>query len=217
MWPFLEGADGCGCGCQIVACPEGLPQKRVLPGAEPESFSHQLLSVEPQPEQEPQKPHLLEEQGENLGFRGTDAGALTYAVSVQRSFSGWGGRGLEWRPGQLPGWPGAGRQLRTASVRDVQKSLTKGFESFCSSFPPLPHRFCCPNAHVDRPLHFRTALLAVQPSISKPDFKLCFPGPLEHLFLLFLLPSLLSSLSPSCIKYIKEVKQAQGVPWGSGG
>uniref|UniRef100_A0A480YAN0 Zinc finger protein with KRAB and SCAN domains 5 isoform X1 n=2 Tax=Sus scrofa TaxID=9823 RepID=A0A480YAN0_PIG len=47
---------------QIVACPEGLPQKRVLPGAEPESFSHQLLSVEPQPEQEPQKPHLLEEQ-----------------------------------------------------------------------------------------------------------------------------------------------------------
>ncbi|XP_014652567.1 PREDICTED: zinc finger protein with KRAB and SCAN domains 5 isoform X3 [Ceratotherium simum simum] len=46
---------------QIVACPEVLPQKMVPPGAVQESFSHQLLSVDPQPEQEPQKPHLLEE------------------------------------------------------------------------------------------------------------------------------------------------------------
>ncbi|KAF5918224.1 hypothetical protein HPG69_002866, partial [Diceros bicornis minor] len=46
---------------KIVACPEVLPQKMVPPGAVQESFSHQLLSVDPQPEQEPQKPHLLEE------------------------------------------------------------------------------------------------------------------------------------------------------------
>ncbi|KAB1263718.1 Zinc finger protein with KRAB and SCAN domains 5 [Camelus dromedarius] len=46
---------------QIVAFPEGLPQKIEPPGARPESFSHQLLPVDPQPEQEPQKPHVLEE------------------------------------------------------------------------------------------------------------------------------------------------------------
>ncbi|XP_066238258.1 zinc finger protein with KRAB and SCAN domains 5 isoform X3 [Saccopteryx leptura] len=46
---------------QIVACPEALSQKMVPPGALQESFSHQLLSLDPQPEQEPQKPHLLEE------------------------------------------------------------------------------------------------------------------------------------------------------------
>ncbi|XP_036884054.1 zinc finger protein with KRAB and SCAN domains 5 isoform X2 [Sturnira hondurensis] len=45
---------------QIVACPEGLSQKMVQPGAMQESFSHQLLSLDPQPEQEPQKPHLEE-------------------------------------------------------------------------------------------------------------------------------------------------------------
>lgn len=50
---------------QIVACPEGLSQKMVQPGAMQESFSHQLLSLDPQPEQEPQKPHL-EENGEDL-------------------------------------------------------------------------------------------------------------------------------------------------------
>ncbi|KAM5228604.1 zinc finger protein with KRAB and SCAN domains 5 [Ctenodactylus gundi] len=46
---------------QIVACPEGLPQKMVPPGAVQEPFGHQFLSVDIQPEQEPQKPHLLEE------------------------------------------------------------------------------------------------------------------------------------------------------------
>ncbi|XP_032182544.1 zinc finger protein with KRAB and SCAN domains 5 isoform X1 [Mustela erminea] len=46
---------------QIVVCPEGLPQKMVPPGVVQESLSHQLLSVDPQSEQEPQKPHLLEE------------------------------------------------------------------------------------------------------------------------------------------------------------
>ncbi|XP_059934656.1 zinc finger protein with KRAB and SCAN domains 5 isoform X2 [Mesoplodon densirostris] len=46
---------------QIVACAEVLPPKVVPPGAGPESFSHQLLPVDPQPEHEPQRPHLLEE------------------------------------------------------------------------------------------------------------------------------------------------------------
>ncbi|KAM8777890.1 zinc finger protein with KRAB and SCAN domains 5 isoform 2-T2 [Rhynchonycteris naso] len=46
---------------QIVACPEVLSQKMVPPGAIQESVSHQLLSLDPQPEQEPQKPDLLEE------------------------------------------------------------------------------------------------------------------------------------------------------------
>ncbi|XP_058892753.1 zinc finger protein with KRAB and SCAN domains 5 isoform X1 [Kogia breviceps] len=46
---------------QIVARAEVLPPKVVPPGAGPESFSHQLLPVDPQPEQEPQRPHLLEE------------------------------------------------------------------------------------------------------------------------------------------------------------
>ncbi|CAK7303542.1 Zinc finger protein with KRAB and SCAN domains 5 [Vulpes lagopus] len=46
---------------QIVACPEVLPQKMVPPGVVQESLSHQLLSVEPQSEQEPQKPHILDE------------------------------------------------------------------------------------------------------------------------------------------------------------
>ncbi|XP_061258557.1 zinc finger protein with KRAB and SCAN domains 5 isoform X1 [Bos javanicus] len=46
---------------QIVACPEGLPPKSVPPGAGPESFSHQLLPVDPQAEHEPQEPRLLEE------------------------------------------------------------------------------------------------------------------------------------------------------------
>ncbi|XP_025841957.1 zinc finger protein with KRAB and SCAN domains 5 isoform X3 [Vulpes vulpes] len=46
---------------QIVVCPEVLPQKMVPPGVVQESLSHQLLSVEPQSEQEPQKPHILDE------------------------------------------------------------------------------------------------------------------------------------------------------------
>ncbi|XP_060505389.2 zinc finger protein with KRAB and SCAN domains 5 isoform X2 [Panthera onca] len=46
---------------QIVVCPEVLPQKMVPPGVVQESPSHQLLSVDPPSEQEPQKPHLLEE------------------------------------------------------------------------------------------------------------------------------------------------------------
>ncbi|XP_059752902.1 zinc finger protein with KRAB and SCAN domains 5 isoform X2 [Balaenoptera ricei] len=46
---------------QIVACAEVLPPKVVPPGAGPESFSHQLLPVDPQPEHGPQRPHLLEE------------------------------------------------------------------------------------------------------------------------------------------------------------
>ncbi|XP_014443928.1 zinc finger protein with KRAB and SCAN domains 5 [Tupaia chinensis] len=45
---------------QIVACPEVLPQMGP-PGAVQESFSHQLLSADTQPEEDPQKPHLLEE------------------------------------------------------------------------------------------------------------------------------------------------------------
>ncbi|KAM6156417.1 zinc finger protein with KRAB and SCAN domains 5 [Erethizon dorsatum] len=46
---------------QIVAYPEVLPQKMVPPGAVQEAFGHQFLSMDAQPEQEPQKPHLLEE------------------------------------------------------------------------------------------------------------------------------------------------------------
>ncbi|XP_037362903.1 zinc finger protein with KRAB and SCAN domains 5 isoform X1 [Talpa occidentalis] len=46
---------------QIVACPEVLPQKMVPPGPVQESFAHPLLSVDIQPEQESQKPHLLED------------------------------------------------------------------------------------------------------------------------------------------------------------
>ncbi|KAB0398759.1 hypothetical protein E2I00_004748, partial [Balaenoptera physalus] len=45
----------------IVACAEVLPPKVVPPGAGPESFSHQLLPVDPQSEHGPQRPHLLEE------------------------------------------------------------------------------------------------------------------------------------------------------------
>ncbi|XP_045849301.1 zinc finger protein with KRAB and SCAN domains 5 isoform X2 [Meles meles] len=52
---------------QIVVCPEGLPQKMVPPGVVQESLSHQLLSVDPQSEQEPQKPHLLEENDYDSG------------------------------------------------------------------------------------------------------------------------------------------------------
>ncbi|XP_059011211.1 zinc finger protein with KRAB and SCAN domains 5 isoform X3 [Mustela lutreola] len=52
---------------QIVVCPEGLPQKMVPPGVVQESLSHQLLSVDPQSEQEPQKPHLLEEDDYESG------------------------------------------------------------------------------------------------------------------------------------------------------
>ncbi|KAF6128311.1 zinc finger with KRAB and SCAN domains 5 [Phyllostomus discolor] len=55
---------------QIVACPEGLSQKMVQPGAMQESFSHQLLSLDPQPEQEPQKPHL-EENGSDKRSKNT--------------------------------------------------------------------------------------------------------------------------------------------------
>ncbi|KAM4814435.1 zinc finger protein with KRAB and SCAN domains 5 isoform X1 [Urocitellus parryii] len=46
---------------QIVACPEVLPQKMVPPGAVQESFNSQFLAMDTQPEQEPQKPHILEE------------------------------------------------------------------------------------------------------------------------------------------------------------
>ncbi|XP_023569151.1 zinc finger protein with KRAB and SCAN domains 5 isoform X2 [Octodon degus] len=46
---------------QIVAYPEVLPQKIASPGAVQEAFGHQFLSVDTHPEQEPQKPHLLEE------------------------------------------------------------------------------------------------------------------------------------------------------------
>ncbi|KAM5130912.1 zinc finger protein with KRAB and SCAN domains 5 isoform 1-T4 [Callospermophilus lateralis] len=46
---------------QIVACPEVLPQKMVPPGAVQESFDSQFLTMDTQPEQEPQKPHILEE------------------------------------------------------------------------------------------------------------------------------------------------------------
>lgn len=55
-----------------MVCPEVLPQKMVPPGVVQESPSHQLLSVDPPSEQEPQKPHLLEENGEDLRFSGTD-------------------------------------------------------------------------------------------------------------------------------------------------
>lgn len=44
-----------------MACPEVLSQKMVPPGAVQESFSQPLLSLDPQPEQEPQKPDHLEE------------------------------------------------------------------------------------------------------------------------------------------------------------
>lgn len=64
--PSLQRVDRCGCACQIVVCPEVLPPKMVPPGVVQESLSHQLLSVDPQSEQEPQKPHLLEENGEDV-------------------------------------------------------------------------------------------------------------------------------------------------------
>ncbi|XP_010641016.1 zinc finger protein with KRAB and SCAN domains 5 isoform X1 [Fukomys damarensis] len=46
---------------QIVVYPEVLPQKMVPRGAVQEAFGHQFLSMDAQPEQEPQKPHVLEE------------------------------------------------------------------------------------------------------------------------------------------------------------
>ncbi|XP_020017313.1 zinc finger protein with KRAB and SCAN domains 5 isoform X1 [Castor canadensis] len=46
---------------QIITHPEALPQKIGPSGAAQESFSHQVLSGDPKPEQEPQKPHLLED------------------------------------------------------------------------------------------------------------------------------------------------------------
>ncbi|XP_037362909.1 zinc finger protein with KRAB and SCAN domains 5 isoform X2 [Talpa occidentalis] len=52
---------------QIVACPEVLPQKMVPPGPVQESFAHPLLSVDIQPEQESQKPHLLEDNDYESG------------------------------------------------------------------------------------------------------------------------------------------------------
>ncbi|XP_027944304.1 zinc finger protein with KRAB and SCAN domains 5 isoform X3 [Eumetopias jubatus] len=52
---------------QIVVCPEVLPQKMVPPGVVQEPLSHQLLSADPQSEQEPQKPHLLEENDYESG------------------------------------------------------------------------------------------------------------------------------------------------------
>ncbi|XP_076996790.1 zinc finger protein with KRAB and SCAN domains 5 isoform X6 [Tamandua tetradactyla] len=48
-------------GQQIVACPDVLPQKMVPPGTVQEFFSDQLLPTDTQPDQEPQKPRLLEE------------------------------------------------------------------------------------------------------------------------------------------------------------
>ncbi|XP_069342609.1 zinc finger protein with KRAB and SCAN domains 5 isoform X3 [Eulemur rufifrons] len=50
---------------QIVACSDMLPQKMVPPGTVQEPFSHQPLSVDTQPEQEPQKPHLEENDYES--------------------------------------------------------------------------------------------------------------------------------------------------------
>lgn len=49
-----------------MACPEALPESLVPPGAGQESFGHPLLPRDPQPEPESQKPHLLEENGEDL-------------------------------------------------------------------------------------------------------------------------------------------------------
>ncbi|XP_037670749.1 zinc finger protein with KRAB and SCAN domains 5 isoform X5 [Choloepus didactylus] len=48
---------------QIVVCPEVLPQKMVPPGAVQEPLGHQLLPTDTQPDREPRKPRLLEEQG----------------------------------------------------------------------------------------------------------------------------------------------------------
>lgn len=71
-----------------MACAEVLHPKVVPPGAGPESFSH--LPVDPQPEHEPQRPHLREENGEDLGFSGMDVGSLAVWVSgICRETWGW--------------------------------------------------------------------------------------------------------------------------------
>ncbi|XP_042542692.1 zinc finger protein with KRAB and SCAN domains 5 isoform X1 [Dipodomys spectabilis] len=46
---------------QIIVCPEALPPKMVLPEVVQESLAHQALSTDPEADQEPLKPHLLEE------------------------------------------------------------------------------------------------------------------------------------------------------------
>ncbi|XP_008247131.2 zinc finger protein with KRAB and SCAN domains 5 isoform X1 [Oryctolagus cuniculus] len=70
---------------QIVACPEVPPQKMVPPGAVQESFSHQLRSVNSQPEQEPQTPHLL---GENDCESGANT-ELTVKQIAEEATSHW--------------------------------------------------------------------------------------------------------------------------------
>nr|XP_008247131.1 zinc finger protein with KRAB and SCAN domains 5 isoform X1 [Oryctolagus cuniculus]XP_008247132.1 zinc finger protein with KRAB and SCAN domains 5 isoform X1 [Oryctolagus cuniculus]XP_051703892.1 zinc finger protein with KRAB and SCAN domains 5 isoform X1 [Oryctolagus cuniculus] len=70
---------------QIVACPEVPPQKMVPPGAVQESFSHQLRSVNSQPEQEPQTPHLL---GENDCEPGANT-ELTVKQIAEEATSHW--------------------------------------------------------------------------------------------------------------------------------
>ncbi|KAK2117172.1 hypothetical protein P7K49_004058 [Saguinus oedipus] len=55
------------------------------PGAVQESFSHQPLTVDTQPEQAPQKPHLLEENGEAKQFSGTDMAQDTSFFQAQTS------------------------------------------------------------------------------------------------------------------------------------
>lgn len=69
-----------------MACPESLPENLVPPGTVQEPFGHPLLPGVPQPEPEQQKPHRLEEDGEDpsqaCGVMGSGGLAASVACSL---------------------------------------------------------------------------------------------------------------------------------------
>ncbi|XP_060029301.1 zinc finger protein with KRAB and SCAN domains 5 isoform X2 [Erinaceus europaeus] len=69
---------------QTVACPEEIPQKMVPLEVVQEPLSPVLLSMETQTKQEPQKPHLLAENGEDQPISGTDVALPTLQVASQK-------------------------------------------------------------------------------------------------------------------------------------